>query len=121
MTHSEHRKRHIELHHAFDELLVDYILHNSKGSIHDEILMLMRWSNTQTQNPTEEAEGEVVTKKKLTVPIREAHIAQDTTKQYLSGPDECEVGTVVKLAKNSGTWVIEEIHIAQQRIVVVEL
>jgi hypothetical protein len=54
MTKEEHRQRHIELHRYLDELLADYLMHNS-GSLPSTttIMDLMRWSYLQTQDPTE--------------------------------------------------------------------
>ena len=55
---AEHEQRHVELHAALDELLADYLLHNStalpsKMSVMD----LVRWSKAQTENPTELPDG----------------------------------------------------------------
>jgi hypothetical protein len=56
MTEEEHRARHQELHQALDELLADWIGHQSidYGKVlSDTTLMeLMRWSHEQTINPT---------------------------------------------------------------------
>jgi hypothetical protein len=51
-----HRKRHIELHRAFDELLADWIAHDPflddrRRSIHSPIFDLMQWSHQQTIEP----------------------------------------------------------------------
>jgi hypothetical protein len=57
MTPEEHRKRHIKLHKALDELLADYLQHQRREAfkVPSEItvLELMHWSHIQTANPTE--------------------------------------------------------------------
>jgi hypothetical protein len=57
MTPEEHRKRHIKLHKALDELLADYLRHEGreglKGPSTITVLDLMRWSHIQTVTPTE--------------------------------------------------------------------
>ena len=50
----DHRKRHIELHHALDELVADWIghhMHGDKGISNTPIIELMRWSHEQTIKP----------------------------------------------------------------------
>jgi hypothetical protein len=55
MTHEEHKARHVNLHHSFDELLADWIenggLERPYPSEHT-ILELIEWSYRQTLNPT---------------------------------------------------------------------
>ena len=53
MQFEQHCQRHFELHHAFDELAADYMIHNpgcllSKTSLMD----LLQWSFKQTTKPT---------------------------------------------------------------------
>lgn len=52
MTREEHKARHELLHKHFDELMADFI--GDTGSLPSEtnLLELMEWSYTQTQNPT---------------------------------------------------------------------
>lgn len=45
----EHKKRHNELHQAFDELLAGFI--SAGGSVHQEIIELLEWSHKQTKKP----------------------------------------------------------------------
>jgi hypothetical protein len=54
MTPEEHRKRHIKLHKALDELLADYLRHCA-GTLPSTttVAELMKWSHRQTVNPTE--------------------------------------------------------------------
>jgi hypothetical protein len=53
ITTEEHRQRHIELHHAFDELLADWLTHHPRKLLGETtILELMRWSHEQTKEPT---------------------------------------------------------------------
>jgi len=48
----EHKKRHIELHKALDELATDYLVqHGGKIPSHTTIMELMTWSNEQQKNP----------------------------------------------------------------------
>ena len=53
ITKAKHKKKHIELHHKFDELLADFIYHTgilpSKASLID----LINWSYKQTIKPDE--------------------------------------------------------------------
>lgn len=51
----DHRRRHIALHKAFDELLADFILHTGKLPSQTSIFDLMSWSFEQTMEPTEPA------------------------------------------------------------------
>ena len=46
----EHIERHKELHQSLDELLADFIRHNS-GRISDTVEELMTWSYQQTKEP----------------------------------------------------------------------
>jgi hypothetical protein len=52
-TEEQHRKRHIELHHALDELVADWIVHQPAGKLLSttSIMELMQWSHRQTQKP----------------------------------------------------------------------
>ena len=48
----EHKKRHIELHKALDELIADYITHHDqKRPSNTTVMELLEWSYKQTQNP----------------------------------------------------------------------
>ena len=52
MTPSEHKKRHIALHKALDELLADFIRNTKKLSLSKiTVLELLRWSATQIETP----------------------------------------------------------------------
>jgi len=52
MTEQEHKERHKGLHEMFDELVVDFLLHNrDKLLSRTSILELMEWSDKQTKNP----------------------------------------------------------------------
>jgi hypothetical protein len=53
MTKEEHRKRHIELHNALDELIADFITHTDILPSKTTLTELMEWSNRQTIDPTE--------------------------------------------------------------------
>ena len=58
MNAEDHRRRHLELHHALDELLADWIGHNvhadsDKTLSNTSILELMAWSHRQTIQPDE--------------------------------------------------------------------
>lgn len=53
LTNEEHKKRHIELHKAFDELLADYLQTTGKLPYHSSLRELMEWSYSQTVKPTE--------------------------------------------------------------------
>ena len=53
MLYSQHIQRHEELHKAFDELLVDYLLYSEKLPSEITIFELMKWSYAQTQEPVE--------------------------------------------------------------------
>jgi hypothetical protein len=54
-----HRRRHVELHQALDELAADYIRHQPIGGGltkrlgNTTVLELLEWSHAQTENPTE--------------------------------------------------------------------
>ena len=55
MTPEEHKKRHEELHQAFDQLLADFIVHNTDKLLSNTtVLELVEWSHRQTIAPTEE-------------------------------------------------------------------
>lgn len=51
----EHKKRHIYLHKALDELFADYISHHPEQTKFTEmpVMNLINWSSEQTKNPTE--------------------------------------------------------------------
>lgn len=54
MTPEEHRKRHWELHQAFDELLADFFLHHPrKHAWNTSLAELILWAYEQTSVPTE--------------------------------------------------------------------
>jgi len=53
MTPEEHKKRHQELHQALDELVADFISNTNALPSSTTIFELMKWSNEQTENPTE--------------------------------------------------------------------
>lgn len=56
MTPEEHKKRHCELHRAFDELFADYIKHHPDTTLFLDrpIRDLMEWSHRQTIQPDED-------------------------------------------------------------------
>jgi hypothetical protein len=56
MTSDEHKRRHIKLHAAMDELFADYVEQNRNESdfLELSILKLIDWSYRQTQNPDHE-------------------------------------------------------------------
>lgn len=48
-----HRKRHKELHKAFDELLADFVVHApGRQGLDNRIMDLIEWSFIQTKGPT---------------------------------------------------------------------
>jgi hypothetical protein len=52
MNNEEHRKRHIILHQALDELFADYMLHNKEARPSTStVIELMLWSSVQCNNP----------------------------------------------------------------------
>ena len=55
LTKEQHKKRHIKLHTAFDELLADYVECHSEEVLFTKmpIIKLMEWSFKQTKNPDE--------------------------------------------------------------------
>lgn len=53
MNKEEHKKRHISLHHSFDELLADYIDHTGNLPSQTTVMDLLKWSHEQTLNPKE--------------------------------------------------------------------
>ena len=57
MTHKEHRERHVLLHKSLDELLADWLTHDSAASIDRPLIELMKWSHGQTEKPTEAGES----------------------------------------------------------------
>jgi hypothetical protein len=58
MTPEQHQLEHVRLHRALDELLACYLSENSglngqpRGSIHDEIFVLVKWSHEKTLHPS---------------------------------------------------------------------
>ena len=56
MTPEEHKKRHIELHRAFDELLADWILQTGSLPSQATVMELIRWSASQAKEPTDNHE-----------------------------------------------------------------
>lgn len=55
MTKEKHKARHAELHKALDELLADWIGQTGGMPSESSIFDLVKWSNAQTENPTEDA------------------------------------------------------------------
>lgn len=55
MTKGEHIKRHLKLHKYFDELLADFIRHTNGVPSKSTLLELLKWSHSQTINPTEKS------------------------------------------------------------------
>ena len=51
MTMEEHKKQHIKLHKALDELLADWIGATEGLPSRASILDLVKWSHAQTENP----------------------------------------------------------------------
>ena len=52
MDNDEHKKRHVELHNGFDELIADFISNVEGVSISKTTLIeLMEWSHKQTVKP----------------------------------------------------------------------
>lgn len=57
LTTEDHKKMHILLHKALDELFADYIYHHPDlegGYTNQPIIELLNWSCKQTENPTEQ-------------------------------------------------------------------
>ena len=54
MEKEEHIKHHERLHTDLDELSADFIRHTNCLPSKTTLLELMKWSNEQTKNPTEE-------------------------------------------------------------------
>lgn len=54
MTPKEHKQRHIKLHRALDELIVDFINHPQNLPSKTTVIELLRWSHQQTIRPVEE-------------------------------------------------------------------
>lgn len=52
MTPEEHKARHVELHHALDELCVDYFNNTGKLFIETTLVDFVFWSFQQTKNPS---------------------------------------------------------------------
>jgi hypothetical protein len=55
MTHEEHRRLHLQLHHALDELLADYVLHHPQQNriLETPLGSFLEWSHQQTIDPAE--------------------------------------------------------------------
>lgn len=51
LTKEEHKKRHIELHQKFDELIADFIFNTKKLPLKTTLKELIDWSHKQTINP----------------------------------------------------------------------
>jgi hypothetical protein len=49
-----HKKKHKELHAFLDELVADWMRHTNVRLSKNTVLELMKWSNEQCSNPTEE-------------------------------------------------------------------
>jgi hypothetical protein len=50
----KHRRRHVELHRALDELVADWVLHQPRGKLCNSTIMeLIEWSHRQTIKPAE--------------------------------------------------------------------
>lgn len=54
MTPAQHKKRHIKLHHALDELMADWIFNTGSLPSNCSVFQLMEWSYQQTQEPNHE-------------------------------------------------------------------
>jgi hypothetical protein len=54
LTPAQHRARHKLLHAHFDELVADFLRHNSQEHLDTTLLRLMEWSHAQTIVPTKE-------------------------------------------------------------------
>lgn len=53
MDSEQHKKRHVELHQALDELAADFVRHNRGKHLGDtSILELLQWSGAQSREPT---------------------------------------------------------------------
>jgi len=52
MNAEEHKKRHIKLHSALDELVADWITHTESLPSQGTVLDLINWSYGQTKDPT---------------------------------------------------------------------
>lgn len=62
MTPEEHKKRHIELHRAFDELLANFLMENKEATLKTTSLIeLIEWSYRQTIELDHEPNGGDIT------------------------------------------------------------
>jgi hypothetical protein len=61
MNQEEHKKRHEELHKALDELVADMIGQTTMLPSTTSVMDLMKWSNEQQKNPTNEKRFHVST------------------------------------------------------------
>jgi hypothetical protein len=52
MNREEHIERHKMLHRHFDELVADFMTHTKKGISNTTVVELIKWSYSQTINPT---------------------------------------------------------------------
>jgi len=57
MTDSGHKKRHIELHNALDELVADFISSTKGLPSKTTVMELMQWSFEQTETQMEGIDG----------------------------------------------------------------
>ena len=64
MTRRQHIKRHKELHKYLDELAADFFTHTNNLPSSSSIMDLMKWSYSQTNDPTEEKSVKVKRNKK---------------------------------------------------------
>lgn len=53
MTPEQHKQRHVELHRSLDELVADFIHHTPHLPSTTSITTLIKWSYSQTLNPTD--------------------------------------------------------------------
>lgn len=56
MSPEQHKKRHLELHNALDELAADMLNQTDRLPSNTSVMDLMEWSYKQTQNPTNKGE-----------------------------------------------------------------
>jgi len=59
LTPEDHKERHKFLHSCLDELIADMISHTDMLPSKVPVVMLMAWSNRQTEHPTEKKHGKV--------------------------------------------------------------
>lgn len=51
MTPAQHKRRHVRLHKALDELAADFLSHTGKLLSKTTVMALLEWSHQQTINP----------------------------------------------------------------------